>query len=345
MGRRRVLTYYLILTTLVISLYYYIGIGDYINTLNIEDEFHYPLDVDIKPLIEDMKAGREPSIAPINVYPYNFMTTIDKCRGKPVDLLILVKSAMEHFDLRTAIRDTWGKENNLMDETVRVLFFLGVTDESNSALQKKVDQEITFYNDIVQIDFIDAYYNNTIKTMMAFRWAYDHCDEARYYLFSDDDMYISVANLLDYTNFHERSAYSVYDDATKANTVDTDKSKALFAGFVFKSRPHRYLGSKWRVSLDEYPWNKWPPYVSAGAYVVSNNVLKTLYLGSMFVKHFRFDDIYLGIVAKKAGVTPVMCEEFYFYKKSHPMTSYKKVIASHGFDDPKELITVWRHWN
>lgn len=306
--------------------YYFIGVSDYIYAKNIEDEFDYPLNVNIKPLIDELLMGREPSVQPINYYPYTFLTNSGKCvLDDKIDLLILVKSAMANFDQRNAIRNTWGREDIKGDKKVKLLFFIG-RKESQDEVDDRIYQEITHNSDIIVIDFIDSYYNNTIKTMMAFRWAFTHCSEAKNYLFSDDDMYVSVHNLFKYLD--------------KMQPQGNEKNH-LFAGYKFESRPLRHRSSKWRVSLEEYPWNRWPPYITAGAYVLSNESLKTIYLGSLFVKHFRFDDIFLGIVAKKVGIDPIHCSEFYYFKKPYSKAAYKDVIASHGYGDTQELMRVW----
>lgn len=115
----------------------------------------------------------------------------------------------------------------------------------------------------------------------------------------------------------------------------------LFAGYVFVSAPHRHKTSKWYVSLKEYPYHMWPPYVTAGAYIVSREALLDLYYASMYTKHFKFDDVFLGLVAKKADIEPFHCPEFHFYKKEYTRYNYKYVISSHGYDDPDELLQVW----
>ena len=59
----------------------------------------------------------------------------------------------------------------------------------------------------------------------------------------------------------------------------------LFTGFVFPhSRPHRHKSSKWFVGLDEYPFDFWPPYVTAGAYVLSREALVDMYFTSYYTK-------------------------------------------------------------
>ena len=73
---------------------------------------------------------------------------------------------------------------------------------------------------------------------------------------------------------------------------------------------------------------------------------------------FRFDDIWLGLIAKKADAKPFHCPEFHFYPKDksrvmcyqttitliliHQVQHYKFVVASHGFSDPAGLLRFWQ---
>ncbi|XP_050671164.1 beta-1,3-galactosyltransferase brn-like isoform X1 [Leptidea sinapis] len=324
--RKRQVYQYCVCVCILLYIYHFFGVSDYLFSKSFDDDFDYPLNIDIQPVVNEILAGGKPSVTPINVYPYRYLTNSGKCKISQIDLFIVVKSAMDHFKQRSAVRETYGKENSVPGKVVKALFFLGI-DSSKPDIQNKISEEMANYQDIIQMDFHDTYYNNTIKTMMSFRWLYEHCPTADFYLFTDDDMYISARNLLEYVK------------------SDTKDKKDLFAGYVFESIPQRFRSSKWRVSLKEYPWNKWPKYVTAGAFVVSNKSLKDLYVASLFVQHFRFDDIYLGIVAKKMGVDVSHCAQFYFYKKKYTKDGYKRVIASHGYDDGKELIKVWKEQN
>lgn len=319
----------------VIGVYYFFGLHDYLNSRNFENEFDYPLNIDIRPHLQQVLSGKKPSVTPINYYPYRFLTNTGKCNTlEKLDLFIVVKSAMKNVGHRNAIRLTYGQENWIPGRIIKTLFFLGIEDGyPTSETQKQIDDEMIQFKDIIQIDFLDNYYNNTIKTMMSFRWLYEHCNTADFYLFTDDDMYISVPNLLDY----------IHDEVVPANSGEDHLN--LYTGYVFQTAPQRFRTSKWRVTLEEYPWNKWPKYVTAGAYLVSNRSMKVMYAGSLFVKHFRFDDVYLGIVAKKVGIVPQHCDRFHFYKKKYDKQGYRDVIASHGYEDHNELIRVWNEQN
>lgn len=224
-----------------------------------------------------------------------------------------------------------------------------------------MEAEAKEHKDIVQGSFVDTYFNNTVKTAMGLRWAVEHCSKSRFYMFVDDDYYVSTRNVLrflrnpvNYPAYLQEDVITFDEEKMKEEIklrhlnqlVDFDlpDDVRLFAGFVFpRSRPHRHKASKWMVGLDEYPFDFWPPYVTAGAYVLSREALVDMYFTSYYTKMFRFDDIWLGLIAHKAEVEPFHCREFHFYPKdaSRP-AHYKYVVASHGFSDPAQLSAVWQ---
>jgi hypothetical protein len=40
-----------------------------------------------------------------------------------------------------------------------------------------------------------------------------------------------------------------------------------------------------------------------------------MYYSSYYTRMFRFDDIWLGLIAQKADLDPFHCEEFHFYRQ------------------------------
>lgn len=210
-----------------------------------------------------------------------------------------------------------------------------------------------------------------------------HCPFAKFYLFVDDDYYVSVKNLLMFVrnpvnypeyleeahevmhkaarrlaSFHQSGSsksYDIFSSNEMSLTGLPEKRRMrhildyeltddvrLFTGYVFTSSPHRHRSSKWYIPLSEYPWHLWPTYVTSGAYILSREALQDMYYSSFYTKHFRFDDIFLGLVAMKAHIEPLHSDQFYFHKApySEPY-SYKYLIASHGFSDSKEMFNIW----
>jgi len=271
--------------------------------------------------------------------------------------VFVVKSAIPNAERRASIRQTWGYERRFSDVAVRTVFLLGSSSSHSATEMAAVERESIQHGDIVQGDFIDTYYNNTIKTMMGLRWAAEMCPTSRFYMFVDDDYYVSTRNLLrfvrnplNYPRYLEEPVLSLDDQADSRNhgrslkqliDFDLPEDAKLFAGHVMHPAPLRHKPSKWYVSLEEYPYHLWPPYVTAGAYILSRPALSDLYYASYFVKRFRFDDIFLGLVAKKVDLELLDSEEFHFERPKYTVASYRYVVASHGFGDPAELRKVW----
>lgn len=73
-------------------------------------------------------------------------------------IIILVKSAIENFQARQAIRMTWANKDLLNKHSIKVLFVLG-----RSELDLSIEKQ---YNDLIQIDQIDNYYHNSCKRLV-----------------------------------------------------------------------------------------------------------------------------------------------------------------------------------
>ncbi|KAG7160493.1 Beta-1-3-galactosyltransferase brn-like [Homarus americanus] len=294
----------------------------------------------LQPLIAQLKAGEDVAVKPVNEFYYSYTyLNVEKCEAKDsIRLMYVVKSALQNFDKRMGIRNSWGFESRFSDVEIRTVFLVGMKPDEPH-LQKLLAKEVEEHKDIIQANFSDSYYNNTLKTMMGLHWTYCYCQKVKYFLFVDDDYYVSTRNMLRF--LRDPANYPNYLENYVVSAVNEYK-EYLYAGYVFENaHPIRWVFSKWYVSLDEYPYSEWPPYVTAGAYVLSRKSLEDLYFGSIYTNKFRFDDIFLGMAAKYASIKPFHHKEFYFYRKLYDKEGYKWVIASHGFDDPKELQEVW----
>lgn len=289
----------------------YCGLLTHLHELDFERHFHYPLNDD----------GRVSS--GIGGYAFWRMPTFTgEAAADPPRITILVKSAVANVRRRDAIRRTWGYEARFSDVQLRRVFLLGTAEEG----QKDVAWEAREHGDILQGDFVDAYFNNTLKTMLGMRWASEHFNRSDFYLFVDDDYYVSMKNVLRFLGRGRQ----------------THQPDLLFAGYVFQTSPLRHKFSKWYVSLEEYPFDRWPPYVTAGSFVLSRQAMLRMYATSKRIPLFRFDDVHLGIVALKARIPLQHCDDFHFHRPTYKgPDSYSSVIASHEFGDPEEMIRVW----
>ncbi|OXA46344.1 beta-1,3-galactosyltransferase brn [Folsomia candida] len=288
-------------------------------------QFAYPLALtndEFYDIVTNFREKTPSALTPLNEY-YSSVTTLPSkatagCENDHY-LLILVKSAPHKFENRNAIRQTWKKP--VPGISTKTVFFIGNTD--NEVHHASLLEEEKQQNDIVRIQYADTYYNNTIKTVAEMRFAAELCPNFEYVILIDDDYYLSVRDLRQFTE------------------EEYPKVERLYAGFTFFSKPLRHrFRNKWFIDLDEYPFAYFPKYVTAGNILMSKSALLDIYYATFFVKPFRFDDIYVAICAKKMGIEPIHSDRFKFWVESGDQPR-KGLIAAHGYP-PERLRTYWQ---
>ncbi|XP_022110887.1 beta-1,3-galactosyltransferase 1-like [Acanthaster planci] len=252
------------------------------------------------------------------------MACIEPGRGHPksVLLLVLVTSKHANFDRRQAIRETWGSLKEIRNRAIVTLFLLGKG--TTSHLLKKVSAESVEHHDLLMEDFVDSYKNLTLKTMMAMKWASTHCPQASFVMKTDDDMFVSYRNLLDYL----------------AATAAPGTGFAL--GRVLKGEsPYRDPKSKYYVSRELYPSDVYPPWLSGGGFVLSGDMPGRIYAVSLDTKYLPLEDVYLGLCLQKLNATLTTSDRFNNMHIGYSYCRFHYIITSHRFG-PAELRTVWK---
>ena len=86
----------------------------------------------------------------VNPHRFRYLKNEEEtCDTPVVDLLVLVASAVGHFEQREAIRNTWGQDHELGKYNAKLVFLLGQGREKQSL----IDQESGMTHDIIQEDF------------------------------------------------------------------------------------------------------------------------------------------------------------------------------------------------
>ncbi|XP_069131383.1 beta-1,3-galactosyltransferase brn-like [Argopecten irradians] len=289
-------------------------------------QFRYPLNVDLPKLVNDVIENGITNVKPINVYPFSFLEPMeDICdfSTQKIFLLFMIKSAPGNFARRKSIRETWVNNVYFKADVIRHAFLLART--LNETIKERITQEKQQHRDIIEMSFVDNYYNNTLKTIGGINWCVSHCSASEFVMLVDDDIFVATDNLLSYLH-----------------GLPKDIIRSLFAGRMWNDVPQRGLQQKWYMSVADYPYNKYPPFLSAGATIMSMEFVKRLQVGIKFTKKFKFDDVFLAIVVHKLGVKPIHHPEIHIHHPvSYTDTKFKTVLASHGYGDPKEMRAAW----
>ncbi|XP_010335916.1 lactosylceramide 1,3-N-acetyl-beta-D-glucosaminyltransferase [Saimiri boliviensis] len=255
----------------------------------------------------------------------------EKCQAQDVLLLLFVKTAPENYDRRSAIRKTWGNENyarSQLKANIKTLFALGTPNPlEGKEPQRKLVLEDQKYNDLIQQDFVDSFYNLTLKLLLQFSWANTYCPHAKFLMTADDDIFIHMPNLIEYLQSLEQ--IGVQD---------------FWIGRVHRGAPPiRDKSSKYYVSYEMYQWPAYPDYTAGAAYVISGDVAAKVYEASQTLNSSLYiDDVFMGLCANKMGIVPQYHVFFSGEGKTpyHPCI-YDKMMTSHGH--LQDLQDLWKN--
>lgn len=141
----------------------YFGLLSHLFEESFEENFQYPYVGNVCELCYALRHNKKPDVEPINNHSFSYRHNNErKCKDEfghsnlTPHLMIVVKSKIEHFDRRNAIRNSWGFERRFSDVLIRTIFSLGIDKKTHddgrpSDLQKLVDLEAERYQDVIQV--------------------------------------------------------------------------------------------------------------------------------------------------------------------------------------------------
>ncbi|XP_066537551.1 beta-1,3-galactosyltransferase 2 [Hoplias malabaricus] len=265
--------------------------------------------------------------------PYNYIINEEeKCLEQYPFLVLLIAVQPHHAEARNAIRQTWGNESVAAGLGFVRLFILGVKggeQRPDSPLQRSLQAESQMYHDIIQQEYTDSYYNLTIKTLMGMHWVSKYCSGASYVMKTDSDMFVNTEYLIQ-----------------KLLDPNVPPRKKYFTGYLMRGySPNRNKHSKWYMSPELYPSNRYPTFCSGTGYVFSGDMARLIYKASLSIRRLHLEDVYVGLCLAKLRIEPVPPpNEFLFnhWRVSYSSCKYSHLITSHQFL-PTELIRHWQH--
>ncbi|XP_068190649.1 UDP-GlcNAc:betaGal beta-1,3-N-acetylglucosaminyltransferase 7, like [Antennarius striatus] len=258
----------------------------------------------------------------------------EKCADGEVHLLMVVKSVIEEHDRREAVRKTWGKELMVDGKKIKTLFLLGspAPGKDTKNLQKLIDYEDQIYGDILQWDFMDTFFNLTLKEVNFLKWFDIYCSGVQFIFKGDDDVFVNTHNLLELIAFK----------------VEEHKEANLFIGdTISKAIPIRNRQSKYYIPRELYD-KPYPPYVGGGGFLMSSQLARRLFVVSEDLELYPIDDVFLGMCLQKLQLAPETHPGFKTFgitkRKVSPMNSepcfFKGLIVVHKLG-AQELLRMW----
>uniref|UniRef100_A0A673MPE9 Hexosyltransferase n=1 Tax=Sinocyclocheilus rhinocerous TaxID=307959 RepID=A0A673MPE9_9TELE len=257
----------------------------------------------------------------------------EKCSGD-VDVLLVVKSVIEEHDRREAVRQTWGKEQEIQGLKIKTLFLLGTpaTGKDTRNLQALVQYEDRTYGDILQWDFMDTFFNLTLKEVNFLRWFNIYCSGVPFVFKGDDDVFVHTKNLVELIGFR----------------VEENRVENLIVGdTILEAKPIRNRQSKYFIPKELYD-KRYPPYLGGGGFLMSSQVAHRLFAVSEGVELYPIDDVFLGMCLQKLKIVPELHLAFRTFgiikrkvtRLNREPCFFRNLIVVHKLG-PQELLQMW----
>ncbi|NWS73114.1 B3GN5 glucosaminyltransferase, partial [Crotophaga sulcirostris] len=244
------------------------------------------------------------------------------CPDQEIFLLILVCSSPENRTRRNVIRQTWGNMTDARGYAVLTLFALGKP--TSATIQLEINEESQKHRDIIEGSFIDSPETQTEKMLMSVEWTVTFCPQARYILKTDEDTFVSIPSLVGYL-------------------LSLTQLEDIYIGrVVHQGVPNRDPESPGFVPIHQYSEEFYPDYCNGRAFVMSQDVTRKVYVAAKEVPVSVPPDIFVGICAKKAGITPIHSSRFSGEKHiSYNRCCYKFIFTSSNMRED-ELYKDWK---
>lgn len=224
---------------------------------------------------------------------YQQQNLVQSCKN--YEILVLIKTAITHFKLRYAIRNTWQQKirDNLLYDTVFQYYFVAAKSH-NPILQNRLNNEVLQYRDILVATQLDSYFNVTRKMVMGMKFVLDSCSQARYIVHVDDDTYFSADRF--YKNmFKYLQADRPSDYVDCGNFIN--KAAPVFRADNQAGQEH----PEWVVDVQGYSSKKYPSYCSGSCFGMPIDAYRKIY---NYTQHFnlqgisKLDDVILTGIAR-----------------------------------------------
>ena len=162
---------------------------------------------------------------------------------------------------------------------MRIMFFLASShlDNTSSSPDNPVRIESVIFDDILQFDIEESYFNNTFKVLALYEWLWKRCSKARYLFKMDDDVFFNLVLFLNETLPNKVNATSLY-------------------GFVSVGGKVQYRAhNKQYVPKDIYPYRRFHfTYVYGFAIFSSVQVVIDIHALASCLRGLYVDDVWLN---------------------------------------------------
>ncbi|XP_077588657.1 N-acetyllactosaminide beta-1,3-N-acetylglucosaminyltransferase 2-like [Stigmatopora nigra] len=260
-------------------------------------------------------------------------------------VLLAIKTSEQNFKNRQAIRETWGqaglvivhRRSNTRKWEIRVhvrrVFLLGKDNKQKLDNQNaELAMESRRYQDILQWDFDDTFFNLTLKDVLFWNWFSASCTNTRFIFKGDDDIFVNTPNVITYLS-----------DLLLEPHPEHNLNDFMVGSVIKRAFPNRLNDSKYFVS-ETFFTGRYPAYAGGGGILYSGQLAKRLHGISSTVHLFPIDDVFVGMCMARLNLNLIHHPAILTF--DFPKGEEKKPCAYHTIflvhkRSPKQIIELW----
>ena len=251
---------------------------------------------------------------------------IDKLPNLPFVLGYVFNKA-DNYEKRRAIRRTWANRENFPN--LKIAFMVGLSKDKN--INELVKEEANLFSDIIVGNYIESYRNLSFKSVMAWEWIHNYCDNADYILKVDDDILIDTFSFM---NFIELLFLNKKDQKNSFYCFNEKKNYPVV----------RDAASKFYTTCEEYKYEFFGEYCRGWIYIITPELVSKLHQASYNIRSFFIDDVYVGFVTQYLNISIIdISEKFSNLEKESKTKDIVKteIIFAPDVETTVDMNEIW----
>ncbi len=210
-----------------------------------------------------------------------------------------------------------------------------------------LNEEAKIHNDIVTFDFVENYYNMTLKTLVTLSWAVNTYT-SRFFIKLDDDI------LFSHRKFYQICKQILERKQKESRPVhkvgQVPPPAVMFGRCWIGAKPKRDRKHKWYISKTRYPPREYPPFVAGGLYVATKTAIDAMLRQAPYVSLLPLEDVSLGLLREASGKVSLECPSKWMAekikRKRQTFEYFRSFYTVHTRQsDPSSMEMLWRQLN
>lgn len=276
----------------------------------------------------------DPNFVP-HEHIYNFVIKpkIKECGSESDKLLLLAifHISADFIEMRSVIRSVW-TQIVAEEPSVRAIFAVGMSDRKY--VNDYIRLEAQLYNDILQEDYVESYFNLTTKVLGGFKYVMENCmSNVEFVMRINDDIMINMPSLAKYLK----------------SLVKMKQTNNLFLGEIFGGQPvvRDPVYKRFYVSYEQFPHETYLPYMGGSVYMFSIDLIPKVYDIARYVVYEPFsvwlEDVYFGMLCIHLQCEYVGLNDYMVWDTT-PQRIYERINTTGIFFmmfETKDYMLIW----